>query len=110
MSTITIRPRRKRARPPDGIVRTVVQIGIHEITFETDFFQSHPGMQIIWIPGKPEGAEFLPQFQRRFERTRLQHLQKLADISQQPVTVMTTESLRELKEKVEHPKGEDNES
>lgn len=110
MTTVTLRPRKRRTVPQDGIVKTIVQLGIHEVTFETDFMQSNPGMQIIWIPGKPEGAEQLPQFQRRFERARMIHLQKLADISQRPVTAMTTETLKELEQKMKHPKGEDDDS
>lgn len=107
LSTITLRPGKRRRMPLDSIVKTETQIGIHKVTFETNFRMSSPDMNIIWEPGKPEGAEQLPQFQRRFERTRLQHLQKCADITQRTVTVLTTASLRELKEKVENPKGED---
>lgn len=110
MTTVTLRPLRRALIPKNGIATTVVQIGIHEVTFATDFRQSNPGMQITWIPGKPEGAEQLPEFERRFERARLRHLQKLADMSQKPVTAMTTKSLRELKEQMEHPRGEDDES
>ena len=107
MTTITLRPGKRRRMPLDSIVKTVVLIGVHTVTFETNFRMSSPDINIIWEPGKPEGAEFLPRFQRRFERARLIHLQKCADIAQQPVTVLTTQSLRELKEQVENPKGED---
>lgn len=107
MTTITLKPQKRRLLPPDGIVKTVTQIGDHEVTFSTNFRMRNPDMNITWIPGKPENAEFLPQFQRRFERTRLQHLQKCADVSQRSVTALTTQTLKELKQMTEHPRGED---
>lgn len=107
MTTMTLRPGKWRPMPRDGVVKTETQIGVHKVTFNTNFNLPSPDMNIIWQPGKPEGAEFLPAFQKQFEKTRLQHLQKCADITRRNVTVLTTASLRELKEKVENPKGED---
>lgn len=106
MTTITLQPKKRRAVPLDGVLRTQVQIGIHKVTFNTNFNMPTPDMNIIWEPGKPENAEFLPKFQKLFERTRLQHLQKCADIAQKPVTCLTTQTLRELKEKVENPSND----
>lgn len=103
MATVTIKPKKRRAMPLDGVVRTEVQIGIHKVTFNTNFNMPVPDMNIVWEPGRPQGAEFIPKLQKLFERTRLQHLQKCADTAQQPVTCLTTATIRELKEKVENP-------
>lgn len=103
MATITLQPKKRRVFPPDGVVRTEVVIGIHKVTFNTNFNMPNPDMNIIWQPGRPAGAEFVPKLQRIFERTRMQHLQKCADVSQKPVTVLTTETIRVLKNIAENP-------
>lgn len=85
--SLTLFPKKRRSKPKDGILKTVANVGIHQVTFETDFMQSNPGLQIFWIPGKPEGSELLPRFKRAFDRARRQHLQRVCDTAQQPITV-----------------------
>lgn len=85
--TKTFFPKKRRAKPENGVLKTVVTVGIHEVTFETDFMQEKPGMQIFWIPGKPQSTELLPKYQKTFNRARAIHLQRVADIAQRPLTV-----------------------
>jgi hypothetical protein len=79
-------PKKHRARPKDGLLKTVATVGIHEVTFETDFLMN-TGLNIYWIPGKPEGSQLMPEFQKAFDKARAHHLQLVADIAQTTVTV-----------------------
>lgn len=83
---MTYFPKKRRAKPKDGILKTVVVVGIHEVTFETDFFHN-ASLTTFWVPGKPPNSELLPQFQKVFDKFRARHLQHVADIAQTPVTM-----------------------
>lgn len=84
--TITLFPKKHRSKPKDGLLRTEIVVGIHKVTFETDFLQN-TGLNIFWIPGRDPESRLIPRYKKIFDKARFQHLQRVADIVQMPLTV-----------------------
>lgn len=82
---ITMRPQRKRPVPADFIVRTQFLVAEHSVTLSTSLLRQPASTISIWEPAKPKELSDLMKTQ--FLRGKKKHAQKLADISQNTVSM-----------------------
>jgi hypothetical protein len=86
---ITVHPKRKRPLPADYMVNTQFLVAEHSVTLSTALNQRPITTISIWQPAKPKELSDLMKTQ--FRRGKMKHAQKLADISQNTVSMQEEE-------------------
>lgn len=82
---ITVKPQRNRPMPGSWIVNTRFRVGPHMVTMSTVLNRRPAQSYAVWEPARPR--EFPEEFRTQFLRGKTKHAQKLADISQNTVSM-----------------------